>query len=93
MPLKWMDRQRARKTKMPLKCKTLNNFFLDRYYNLLLRGWSLCEIRDQAGAGFYKPGQQQRLMFPVPLENVEPRKVEVKGFISTEIPFDIQTKI
>ena len=26
-----------------------------------LRGWSLCEIMDQAGAGFYKPGQQQRL--------------------------------
>ena len=29
-----------------------------------LRGWSLCEIMDQAGAGFYKPGQQQRLLFP-----------------------------
>ena len=30
-----------------------------------LRGWSLCEIIDQAGAGFPKPGQQQRLLFPV----------------------------
>ena len=29
-----------------------------------LRGWSLCEIIDQAGAGFYKAGQQQRLLFP-----------------------------
>jgi hypothetical protein len=29
------------------------------------RGWSLCEIIDHAGAGFYKPGQQQRLLFPV----------------------------
>ena len=29
------------------------------------RGWSLCEIMDQAGAGFIKPGQQQRLLFPV----------------------------
>ena len=25
----------------------------------------MCEIIDQAGAGFYKPGQQQRLLFPV----------------------------
>ena len=30
-----------------------------------IRGWSLCEIMDQAGAGFHKPGQQQRLLFPV----------------------------
>ena len=30
-----------------------------------LRGWSLCEIMDQVGAGFHKPGQQQRLLFPV----------------------------
>ena len=30
-----------------------------------VRGWSLCEIMEQAGAGFYKPGQQQRLLFPV----------------------------
>ena len=29
-----------------------------------LRGWSLCEIIDQVGAGFYKAGQQQRLPFP-----------------------------
>ena len=29
------------------------------------RGWSLCEIMEQAGAGFYKPGQQQRLLIPV----------------------------
>ena len=28
------------------------------------RGWSLCEIMDQVGAGFYKAGQQQRLPFP-----------------------------
>ena len=27
--------------------------------------WSLCEIMDQAGAGFHKPEQQQRLLFPV----------------------------
>jgi hypothetical protein len=32
---------------------------------LVARGWSLCEIIDQAGAGFPKPGQQQRLLFPV----------------------------
>ena len=31
----------------------------------LLRGWSFCEIMDQAGAGFHKPGQQQNLLFPV----------------------------
>ena len=30
-----------------------------------LRGCSLCEIMDQAKAGFHKPGQQQRLKFPV----------------------------
>ena len=30
-----------------------------------IRGWSLCEIIDQAGAGFPKSGQQQRLLFPV----------------------------
>ena len=29
------------------------------------RGWSLCEIIDQAGAGFNKPGQQQRLLSSV----------------------------
>ena len=29
------------------------------------RGWSLCEIMEQAGAGFHKPGQQQRILFPV----------------------------
>ena len=28
-------------------------------------GWSLCEIMDQARAGFQKRGQQQRLLFPV----------------------------
>ena len=26
---------------------------------------SLWEIIDQAGAGFYKPGQQQMLLFPL----------------------------
>ena len=31
----------------------------------VVRGWRLCEIIDQAGAGFHKPGQQQRLLFPV----------------------------
>ena len=30
-----------------------------------LKSWSLCEIIDQTGAGFYKLGQQQRLLFPV----------------------------
>ena len=30
-----------------------------------IRGWSLCEIMDQAGAGFHKSKQQQRLLFPV----------------------------
>ena len=30
-----------------------------------IRGWSLGEIMEQAGAGFYKPGQQQRLLIPV----------------------------
>ena len=42
------------------------------YFNLiellvakLIRGWSLCEIIDQAGAGFYSPGQQQMLLFPL----------------------------
>ena len=29
------------------------------------RGWSLCEIINQAGAGFYQPGQQRRILFPV----------------------------
>ena len=31
----------------------------------VLRGWSLCEIMDQARAGFQKTGQQQRFLFPV----------------------------
>ena len=26
------------------------------------RGWSLCEIMDQTGAGFYNPGQHKRLV-------------------------------
>ena len=30
-----------------------------------VRGWSLCEKMDQAGAGFHKSGQQQRLLVPV----------------------------
>ena len=30
-----------------------------------VRGWGLCEIMDQAGAGFHKPGQQQRLLICV----------------------------
>ena len=30
-----------------------------------IRGWSVCEIMYQKGAGFYKSGQQQRLLFPV----------------------------
>ena len=34
-------------------------------YTLDERGWSLCEIMDQAGAGFQKTGQQQKLLFPV----------------------------
>ena len=29
-----------------------------------IRGWSLCEIMDQAGAELHKSGQQQRLLFP-----------------------------
>ena len=29
------------------------------------RDWSLCETMDQAGAGFYRPGQQQRLLLPL----------------------------
>ena len=29
---------------------------------------TLCEIMEQAGAGFHKPGQQQRLLFPVEAE-------------------------
>jgi hypothetical protein len=32
---------------------------------LSVRGWSLCEIMNQAEAGFHMPGQQQRLLFPV----------------------------
>ena len=36
------------------------------YIDMLhVRGWSLCEIMEQAGAGFHKPGQQQSLLFPV----------------------------
>ena len=31
---------------------------------LPLRGWSVCEIMDQAGTGFYKPGQQNWLLVP-----------------------------
>ena len=34
-------------------------------HSVELRGWSLCEIIDEAGAGFYRPGQQQRLLFSV----------------------------
>ena len=30
-----------------------------------LRGWSLWEIMERAGAGFHKPEQQQRLVLPV----------------------------
>ena len=30
-----------------------------------IRGWNLCDIMDQAGAGFHRPKQQQRLLFPV----------------------------
>ena len=37
----------------------------DKAIKLPLRGWSLCEIMKQAGAGFHKPEQQQRLLFPV----------------------------
>ena len=33
--------------------------------NLLKRARSFCEIMDQTGAGFLKPGQQQRLLFLV----------------------------
>ena len=33
-----------------------------------IRGWSVCEIMYQAGAGLYKPGQQQRLLFHVEAE-------------------------
>ena len=38
--------------------------FLDHRVSCDQRGWSLCEIIDKAGAGFYKPGQQQRLLIP-----------------------------
>ena len=44
------------KTSYP-KGWTLNSFYI--------RDWSLCEIMDQAGAGFHKPGQQQMLLFPM----------------------------
>ena len=40
-------------------------FFLCILLNqICTRGWTLCEIMDQEGAGFLKPGQQQRLLFP-----------------------------
>ena len=45
-----------------IKCFDSSRVFLSRWEQ---RGWSLCEIMDQAGAGFQKPGQQQRLWFPV----------------------------
>ena len=39
---------------------------MEKYFckilKLKIRGWSLCEIMYQAGAGFHKPGQQQRLL-------------------------------
>ena len=34
-------------------------------FNSVKRGWSFCEIMEQAGAGFHMRGQQQRLLFPV----------------------------
>ena len=47
-------------------------------YNV--RGWCLCEIMDQSGAGFDKPGQQQRLLFPVEAE----QDVYIKEICSPE---------
>ena len=49
------------KPRSPFNSAEILNF-QDRFNK---RGWSLCEIIDQPGAGFYKPGQQQRLLFPV----------------------------
>ena len=61
---------------MAFWCKTLAivrqplQACVETAFNLLgrfvydVRGWSLCEIMDQAGAGLYKAGQQQRLLFP-----------------------------
>ena len=36
-----------------------------KYGSFNQRGWSFCEIMDQAGVRFHKPGQQPRLLFPV----------------------------
>ena len=46
-------------------CKAKFHGFFTCAEQSLQRGWSLWEIMEQAGAGFHKPEQQQRLVLPV----------------------------
>ena len=73
LKLKFHQNLNATKTEVSPKMKCYQNWNVAVNEMLLnlkkslknQRGWSLCEIIEHKGAGFYKPGQQQRLLFPV----------------------------